>query len=356
MRYLILALSILLTTTNSYSQALRLNRVSIFTDNTAVLEFEGKLPIKNGNATYILPDSLVHGSLKVESLVSGQNIKVSLIDLVKDVEKPISNLKEFLNGNVGKQVDIEAVEGKETISYSGTIIALRTDGELLLLKSKDKIEAIPIGVISHASFPLGSKAVIDQLTTIKSVQISALGLKDSIPVRIIYAANTMSATSRYTLNSEDNNSKLTLEVALENKGIQGKDVAIYLLNSSYSSKSDLSQLAYNPLYLGNSDLYESVNQLFKVIEKDVNAGIVFNLNGNIGNIQKNQLKLKTSFQFQQSSHLMRSAISVDQGFPEHHVAATFPIYIRILRCVSQAIHKSRIACDASRVQFGVAAG
>ncbi len=272
------------------SQPLNLNRVSIFTDQIGILEYEGKLPVKGNVATFILPDSIIHGSLKVEALNSSQLLRISLIDQVKDVEKPVSNLKELLNSNIGKQVDIEVIEGTEAVTYNGTIISIRTDGEILVIKSKDKIEAIPVRLISHATFQSGTKAVLDQLSTIKTLQINTTGNLDSIGVRIIYALNTIGFTPRYTLFLSDSESSLNLEVTLENKGVSGKNTSVYMINAGYT-KNAINQMAFDPLLLGKTDLYESVNQLFKVFEKKVIAGIKFNVTGNL-TAHQSGLKLK----------------------------------------------------------------
>jgi hypothetical protein len=228
---LITALLLILTTTaHAQDQSPALTK-SLYVQRTglAKLVLQGTLTPTNGVAHVALPAcAQPHSIIATAANKTIQNLRLEAIATPQNPQ-PIATQAQLFAANVGKRIAIDIAESTELVDYTGIILPITPNSELLYLQiDSNRTEILPIKNITHTIF-IDNNATYTQAPAPLTQTMLALPIATPQNVTITCYID-MKWTLDYTMNFEEENTTLQAIYALKNECIDYKNIKLNLID------------------------------------------------------------------------------------------------------------------------------
>ncbi len=192
----------------------KLRRVHVYRDGAAMLEYSGFMATRQARFMMDLP-----------AIARPEGIQVRIDDreklvnyLVHEVETEASQIYgemvDLLRANVGQNLTVESFEGSESVGYSGELLPMHPEAEVVLLRTPNAIETIPIKTITHVTG--GRSLHTTKVVKRKSLALSVYLVSDfnELPLTVLVPANGFASEARYLLDFDKEKPEMSLDLSL----------------------------------------------------------------------------------------------------------------------------------------------
>lgn len=269
MKKLIWTLLACLCLTEAVGQAdFKLRRVHLYRDGAAMLEYSGMVATRQARFQMSLPP--ISHSNGVHVRTDDREKLVNYLVHSTDVEtrEPFVNMVDLLRNNIGYQVTVEAFEGRESVGYSGEVLSINENAEVLLLKAANTIEAIPISTIQHVT---GSKA----LNTTKSgkrpeltLSVYLIGDYNQLPLTILVPVSGFRSDARYLLDFDKLKPEISLDLTVESP-LNLDEVDILYYNHAFVEREVASFTSQAAFRLAGVSILPNTRTTYQVLATEV---------------------------------------------------------------------------------------
>ncbi|MFN3530297.1 MAG: hypothetical protein ACK417_10295 [Bacteroidia bacterium] len=236
MKKLSLFLCLLLMMSDLYAQSdFALRRVHMYRDGAAMLEYSGVVATRQARFQMPLPEFAILEGVHVRIDDREKLVNYLVHHTESESREPMGTMLDFFKQNKGYQVTIEAFEGRESVGYSGEVLGIHADAELIYLRTPNTIEAIPINTIMHVS---GGNALNTSKTVKKleaSLSVYLVGDYNELPLTVLVPVVGFSSDARYLLDFDKPKPELSLDLTLKSPTAL-EDVDVLYYNHSFQER------------------------------------------------------------------------------------------------------------------------
>jgi hypothetical protein len=246
----------------------KMRRVHLYRDGAALLEYSGTVATRQARFQMPLPAGAMASGVHVrvderEKLV---NYLVHQVETEKQVS--INDKASLLASNIGYNIDVESFEGRESIGYSGEVLGLNADGQLLYLRTANAIEVIPIANIMHITGGRALNITRAEKLVESVLSVYLVGDYNELPLTVLVPVSGFESDARYLLDFDKGKPELSLDLTIT-APLALKEVDVLYYNHAFQEREVASFSSQAAFSLAGVSILPQTRSSYQVLATEV---------------------------------------------------------------------------------------